>query len=92
MDRCRAVRCCPHDGPGHAGHGPRPIDQVLRELEDLTAIGVPRADGRHPHRQAVLGIEAERDARQPYEAVDEQSGSDQQHERHRDLGDDQRVS
>ena len=55
-------------------------------------IGVRRRRQRDAQRQQAVGLEADRHARQPREALQQQAGADEQHQRQRDLGDDERVA
>ena len=61
------------------------------ELPDLALVRILREIQRHSHRQHAVGLDAGIDPLQLHEAAQHQSGADEQHERHRNLGDDQRA-
>ena len=69
-----------------------PRDQTREELDPLRVVGVAASRHRHPRGQDVARVEARIDAAERAEAAEHQAGADQQHDRQRDLADDERLA
>ena len=70
----------------------RLAEKTGEELRTLPVSSIPRARKRQPHRHGVRWIETGIDVEQMLEAPHQQAGADQQHERQRDLDDDERAA
>ena len=66
------------------------LEEAVEELPALTLGAVSRVRQRQPHRHRARRIEAGILIEQPDEAAHQQAGADEQHERQRDLDDDER--
>ena len=75
----------------HAGDGGEPFLEGDVERGAAFRLGVPAGGQVHLERQHVLGAQPEVHARQPLEAAQQQSGAGEQHERERDLTDDEHL-
>ena len=73
----------------HAGQRPQPLKDLFCEV-DFPGRGPPLGQS-YLERQHALGPEARVDVEQPREALDQQPGSDKQHEGQRHLRDDQEL-
>jgi hypothetical protein len=70
-------------------------DAVEHPLVEVSLNLIVRVSGlrsRHPHRQQPFGFVTKIDPSQPDKTLSQQPGADQQHQRYRDLGDDQRAA
>ena len=75
----------------HARQRGQPLRQPIEERAGRFA-GVALARQRQPHRQHAARLEAAIDALDVDEAPHQQPGAEQQHDRQRELGNDQRVT
>ena len=73
----------------HAGQRPDPGDQRVEERGLLRRREIARLGKRDPRGQHLLGVEAQLDLLQAGEALEQQAGADQEHERQRHLRRDQ---
>jgi hypothetical protein len=96
VDRERITTACiqSHSGYGQPAHGAS-VDYAWQPGESLPHLGeevdsgarlcVTRTGDLHLHGQQMIGTEAGIDLPQPVEALQQQAGADQQHQRERDL-------
>jgi len=70
----------------------QPLECLLKERGPVTILRIPRRRERKVHRKCVVGIEAKIHLLKPEEASYHQARPDQQHQRERDFGGDERAS
>ena len=81
-------------GAGHADarEGANARQQLAKERRDRGAVRVARLWQRNPRRQHAVADDARGDLRQAHEALHEQAGGDEQHDRDRRLAHDQQLA
>ena len=75
-----------------AGHGANGFERPIEELMDGGGLHEPPAGRLYLHRQQMRSVESWRDGEQPLHAAEQQACADQQHERQRNLGDDEEAA
>ena len=91
VDAARQQRRLRHRDGADARHRAQPLQQLAVEARSCAFV-VPVELRVDAEEQQVLRVEADVDLPQVLERAQEQPGADEQHERHRDLHDEQRAA
>ena len=75
-----------------AGNARDAPEQIFEERHAPHGVGIALLGQRHPERQDAIGAEPEIDLLHRQNRPDHQTGRDEQHQRQRDLGDDERLT